>query len=503
VAAALFVLAALALPLAGQEEPAPPEGPGASGRTESEEPALPEGLGASRPAKTEEPALPPGLGPVQESAARAPEGVEEPPLPAGLGEKPPAAGEEEAGGSRLRLPAGLNGFWELRAGARTQEDEYEKDGSIGETRLQLEYERSRAGTSVKATADFLYDRVAEEHEIDLEEGEGWFDLREASISATPVDFMDIKLGRQILTWGTGDFLFLNDLFPKDWNSFFIGRDDEYLKAPSDAVKASFFSDAANLDVVYTPRVDADRFIDGRRISYWNGGLGRRAGRDAPVDAARPDDWFQDDEAAVRLFRNIRGWELALYGYKGFWKSPGGTDPVSGKATFPELAVFGASVRGAVGKGIGNAEVAYYDSEEDGDGDDPLVRNSELRLLVGYEQEVAKDFTAGVQYYLEHMMDHDEYERSLPAGSPAADENRSVFTLRLTKLLMSQNLKLSLFTFYSPTDEDAYLRPKAHYKIDDHWSVEAGGNVFLGEEEHTFFGQFEDNTNVYAATRYGF
>ena len=50
----------------------------------------------------------------------------------------------------------------------------------------------------------------------------------------------------------GDLLFINDLFPKDWVSFFVGRDDEYLKAPSDSLKASFFNELFNLDFVYTP-----------------------------------------------------------------------------------------------------------------------------------------------------------------------------------------------------------------------------------------------------------
>ena len=97
----------------------------------------------------------------------------------------------------------------------------------------------------------------------------------------------ITLGRQILTWGTGDLVFINDLFPKDWVSFFIGRDVEYLKAPSDALKVSAFSGWANLDLVYTPRFDADRFIDGRRLSFFNTGRGRLTGRDAVVLVERP------------------------------------------------------------------------------------------------------------------------------------------------------------------------------------------------------------------------
>jgi hypothetical protein len=102
-----------------------------------------------------------------------------------------------------------------------------------------------------------------------------------------------------------------------------------------------------------------------------------------------------------------------------------------------------------------------------------------------------------------MMDYAEYESSLPSGAAQKDEYRHVLTFRLTKLMMNQNLRLSLFTYYSPSDEDAYFRPKVHYKVSDRWAVEAGGNIFTGKDNHTFFGQFKDNTNAYAGSRYSF
>jgi len=393
------------------------------------------------------------------------------------------------------LPFSLHGFLEARAGLRTQDDPAQsKDLSIGEPRLQLELGHALDWAEFKVKADFLYDGV-------LEEGQA--DLREANFLLTPLDFADVKIGRQVLTWGTGDLIFINDLFPKDWQSFFVGRDDEYLKAPSDAVKVSLFLDAADLDVVCVPRFDPDRFIRGERLSYWSDALGRRAGRDNEVHADEPDDWFSDFEWAARLSRNVRGYELAAYGYTGFWKSPGGQDAGTGRATFPDLAVYGASVRGTVGRGIGNLEAGYYHSRDDAGGKDPLVKNGELRFLAGYEREVARDLTGAVQYYLEHVMDYGDYRRTLPAGVRPRDEDRHVVTLRLTQLLMNQNLKCSIFTYYSPSDDDAHFRPKVHYKISDDWSAEAGANVFVGSRDNTFFGQFEKNTNVYAGLRWSF
>lgn len=413
---------------------------------------------------------------------------------------PSAQGEEpEPSGFSLRdtldrLPFRLSGFLESRSGIRTQNDRRQsKDGTIGETRLQLELDKAFDWVDLKLKTDLLYDAVLEEGDVD------W---REANV-LLPFDFADVKIGRQVLTWGTGDLLFVNDLFPKDWQSFFIGRHDEYLKGPSDAVKASFFTDVVNLDLVYVPRFNPDCYIDGERLSYWSDALDRRAGEDDRVRDVERDDWFHDFEGALRVFKNFGGYEVAAYCYDGYWKSPAGMDPDTGQATFPSLSVYGASVRGPVGKGIGNLEVGYYDSRDDQGGDDPLVRNGEVRALIGYEQEIARDFTMGLQYYLEVMMDYGDYKRTLPAAIHARDEDRHVVTLRLTRLLLNQNLRLSLFAYYSPSDRDAYLRPKVHYKISDHWSAELGANVFLGSDPYTFFGQFENDSNVYLGARWAF
>lgn len=492
--------------VAAQEPPLPAGLEGGASST-GEEPRLPDGLGASptggaAEGASTEPGLPEGLGEAS-PAAPANASSAEPDLPIGLEAAEREKAQSAEGPTAPKLPFDLSGFAEARGGLRVDNDPYEKDCSLGEARFQLEAEKQVSLASFKVRADFLYDPVSDHHRIDLEDGSGFVDLREANVALTPFEFMDIKAGRQILTWGTGDMIFINDLFPKDWNSFLLGRDAEYLKAPSDAVKASAYSDLANLNLVYTPRFDADRYVDGRRISYWNDMLGRRAGRDAVVRAERPDRWFHDDEIAARLYRNVSGYELAAYAYDGFWKSPAGFDPARGKATFPKLSAYGASARGNFLKGIANIEGGYYDSRDDRNGDDPMIQNSQMRILGGYEQEVAQDFTVGAQYYIERMMKYGAYRRALPPGMRRDDEYRHVVTLRLTKLLMNQNLTLSLFTFYSPSDGDAYLRPNINYKIDDHWTVEAGGNLFIGEEDYTFFGQFEKNSNVYAALRFSF
>lgn len=465
-----------------------------------EQPALPPGLAPAPPADTV-PALPPGLD--NPDAPTLPPGLgetpPEPALPPGLGAPSnevdgPAASAEK---TRLtdKLPPWLHGYWETRMGMRTRRDPGQPgDMSLGETRLQLEGRKAWKKATLDVTADFYGDAVTEQ---------GEFDLRQFRFTFSPVESVDVRVGRQILTWGTGDLLFINDLFPKDWQSFFLGRDQEYLKAPSDALKVGWYPGWLNFEVVYTPRFDRDRFIRGERVTYFSPLFGP-SGQDRQVQSSPPNDWFEDDEIALRIYRRAGNFEVAAYGYQGYWKSPGGQTFLPFEATHPRLNVYGASARGPVGKGLLNLEVGYYDSRDDRSGANFGVNNSELRLLIGYERELAKEFTGTFQYYVEHMLDYDAYAASpLFEVFPRRDEDRHVFTLRFTKLLMDQNLMLSLFTYYSPSDQDAYVRPRASYKVNDQWTIEAGGNVFLGEEEHTFFGQFESTTNVYAAARFSF
>jgi hypothetical protein len=387
----------------------------------------------------------------------------------------------------------LNGFVEARNGWRLDRDQDEKDASIAEVRGQLELNKDLAWASFNMKTDFNGDLVEEKLDTSL---------RELNISASPLDNMDIIAGRQILTWGTGDLLFINDLFAKDWKSFFIGRDDEYLKAPSDALKTSLFFADVNLDLVYIPLFNGSNFVDGDRLSYWHGLQGKIGDRSLTIQDENLNRFGRDSEFAARLSKNIGSLELALYAYNGFWQTPEGVNPANYNLIHPRLSVFGFSARQPLGGGIANIEAGYYDSEDHA-GDDPFIRNSEVRLLTGFEHELGSDFTGAVQYYLEWKQDYDDYVRNLMPGSIKADEYRSLLTMRLTKLMMQQNLTLGVFVYYSPSDNDVYLRPKAKYKINDQWTAEVGGNIFAGANDYTFWGQFADNTNLYASLRWSF
>lgn len=400
--------------------------------------------------------------------------------------------EEQSGNS-------WHGFIEAALGGRLQEDAAVNgqfaaldDATLADLRLRLETTGFIGDNRYALKADLSADGIEQGVRVDL---------REASYTFSASESTDVKLGQQILTWGTGDLVFLNDLFSKDWQSFFAGRDTEYLKAPVAAAKASYYGESASLELVWIPVFTSDRYINGERFSWFSPQVGGNvAAPSGRIDAKDPENSFANGEFAARIAGNADSTEWALYGYRGFQKQPNALD-VNGQPVFTRLDVLGASVRGNLGTGLANAELALH-MAEDSAGNDPMKPNDQFRFLLGYEREILPKLTLGLQYYLEQTLDYSALTAaSASPYNPA--QYRYLYTTRLNYRMWQDNLTWSLFAFYSPSDDDHFIRPSVTYRYSDNLNMVIGANFFDGEKAHTFFGQFEDASNIYGRIRYAF
>ena len=379
-------------------------------------------------------------------------------------------------------PWQLTGFSEYAIGGFTQQKTLNTDLSLNELRIQQEVNYSSDDFVFSGTGFVIYDDVLSS--VDAQ-------FRELQLSFSATSDIDFNLGRQIITWGTGDYLFLNDLFAKDWQSFFSGRHDDYLKAPNDAIRVTSYFDQWSVDVVFIPEFTANDFLIGERFSFYSPQTGRNI---APENKLMVSETNQS-QYALRLARQYGSSDVAFYAYKGFWNDPVGIHTDTSKGIFfPKLSIVGASVITPVGKGIFNMEAAFYNSGTYQDNQQGIVPENQVRFLMGYLQEVAKNLTASLQYYLEH----NSHYRS--ASLTANSQNRHLVTARFTYTSFQQKLNSSLFIFYSPTDNDGYFRPSISYRVNDTFQYSFGGNVFWGRNNHTFFGQHQENTNLWLRMR---
>jgi hypothetical protein len=169
--------------------------------------------------------------------------------------------------------------------------------------------------------------------------------------------------------------------------------------------------------------------------------------------------------------------------------------------YPRLSVYGSSLQKAGLGSILSLEYGYNDSRQDRTGTNPMIPNSFHKLLIGLQRQGWRDLTNSLQIYGEYMSRFDQYQRSVPEEFPKQKQFRALLTMRLTQLLRYQTWKLSLFTFYSPTDRDYFLIPEIQYKFSDKLWLAMGGNIFGGKEKTTFFGQLNKNDNFYSVLRY--
>ncbi len=357
-----------------------------------------------------------------------------------------------------------------------------------EERAQVKLDASSGAWRLLAKGDLAWDHLGRKDQSELREG--YVDYAAGN--------WDLRAGRQVITWGLGDLVFVNDVFPKDHEALFAGRPLEYLKRGVDAVKLGVYPAFASFELVLAPGFSESRIPDARRFHLYD---------PMPMVASRETLKPGQGDAGLRIYRDIAGWDAALYFYRGFQRTPSMRPdsmlaPTKITYFYPQLSTYGASASGRVGEGVLSLQAALYDSRQDRAGNDFAVPNSQTRLLAGYQIQPLEDTSLGFQYYAETMHDYAAYLAALPAGFPLDKRWSHTVTARLTQFFLHQTLRLSMYAAYNATNGDRYLNPELRYSFTARVWGAVGANVFGGKPEGQF-GQLSRDDNLYLQLRYEF
>src|SRR3990172_1666095 len=353
---------------------------------------------------------------------------------------------------------------------------------FNEQRLQVKFDDTLAGANVFGKLDVANDTAL---------GDTLHEVRELYVDNN-WSSASIRAGRQIISWGVGDLLFINDVFPKNFNALFSGQPIEYLKRGSDAIKLDIYPRWGNVEFVVA-QFRADITPDPRRFII----------EGVPATTPRTDDVPTDGEAAIKLSRMIGNWDAAAYAYRGYFRAPAFTANGGALAgRHPRLNTVGASLVGPGLGGVISAEIGYYDSVEDRTGTDAATDNNQTKALIGYTRAIAEDTTLGAQFFVEYLDDYSGYRQSLPTGATPRDRSKETATVRFTQRYLRQTLTFNVFGFWGVSDRDSYVIPSLRYAFTDKLIGEIGANIFSGRASGTF-GSLDRNDNVYAFFRYSF
>ena len=357
-----------------------------------------------------------------------------------------------------------------------------------EERAQLKLDATGGAWRALVKGDVAYDHLGRQDETELREG--YVDYAAGN--------WELRVGRQVITWGLGDLVFVNDVFPKDHQALFAGRPLEYLKRGVDALKFGAYPEFASFELVVAPGFRESRIPDAGRFWLYD---------PMPAVANRETVKPGQGDVGLRVYRDIAGYDATLYLYSGVQRTPSMRPDSMAAPTkityfYPRLSVYGASLSGRAGEGVLSLEAAYYDSRQDRSGGDFSIPNSQTRLLAGYQIQPAADLSLGFQYYVEYLYQYAAYRAALPAGFPVEKQWNPTVTLRMTQMLMHQTLRLSVYALHSLGNGDDFINPEIRYSFTDRLSGAAGAN-FFGGKPWGQFGQLSQDDNAYLQLRYEF
>lgn len=403
------------------------------------------------------------------------------------------------------FPLEIQGFVEVERGARLGESTYRDETwmlSNIRARLKTSKQTEKGGFHLKL--DFINDEILKSSEVEI---------REARLRYSPSDLVDFSIGKQVSTWGVGDLLFINDLFPKNWVNLFLGRDQESLKDTSNSIRITTYLENWTADLIWTPEFSPDTTPNGCRFTVFDPNLGKPTAQrnqcGKTTKLPEQNDTTENGEIALRLKTRMGSQEVALYGYNGFWKSPKGLklnpDTQTLESFYPRRGAYGFSSEGQWGPGVFFFEAGHYLSYEDLDGTNPLIENSAARLLLGYRYTFLASSTFAVQTMSEKMLNYEKYQESVPPTLEEKEEVRNTYTFRFTQTAQQETLKASCFVYHRPEDRDDYLRCWLSKRLDDNFDITAGGNFFSGDKKYLDrdFAMLREDDNAYVRFKYVF
>lgn len=308
-------------------------------------------------------------------------------------------------------------------------------------------------------------KVLSDYEFDGELGEVW-------VHGALLDWVDLKVGRQIVIWGRSESLRVLDVLnPLDNRE--PGRVDiEDLRLPVGMVRADAYQELWggdwSLSAIVIPELRFDR----------NPPVGSDF-NPATIEFQkdRPRD-FKDTEVAGSITALYRGWDFTLNG-AWFWNDfprfkASASPPGSPRLVYDRLWMVGASGNYTTGPWLLKAEGAYLD----GFRYDDRSKKSRIDILLGIEYYGISNVSISIEATNRHLFD---YVPELIQSPYFTRKNRQEIAFRYTQNFLNEKLEitgLAVLIGYDGRD-GSIVRISADYDLRD--ALTAGIGILLYQQ----------------------
>ncbi len=323
------------------------------------------------------------------------------------------------------------------------------------------------------------------------------ELREAYVDYTSGSW-GIRAGRQIITWGQADGIWITDLLsPSDYTEF-LARDFDDIRIPVNSAKLKFFKNNFSNELVYVTTFEP--FILAKQGSPWafTGGIPQNIPTTL-VTGTEPAKDLRNGEIANRTTFYTSGIDFSIVGLYTWNKLP--TFQIlpsdSGIQVTPHyyrLPVAGFDFTKMLGTFVFRGEFATYFNEfYQSNQNVNMVKRNSINCFIGADWMPGNDWMFSMQIYNKSIL---KYTKDIQA-----DDKTFLSSLLITKKLFRNTLSLSALAFYDIDSETMFSRSSAEYSLSDNIKLTIGFDGFNGNKG--LYGQFHNNDEVWFKAKYSF
>ena len=320
------------------------------------------------------------------------------------------------------------------------------------------------------------------------------------------DKFDLRVGKQQIIYGKAEGVFITDVVsPKDLSEFLLPDFDE-IRMGVTAAKLSFYAGNNTIEATWIPVFTPTRMPGQGSVwqpvmpfslqpefdystaqitpSFGNSELFLRfSSIGSKIDYELVAGTFYNDDPAFHLTRQVN-------------PSNGQLTGIIARPAYHRLSMAGGSFSLPIGPLVIRSEGGYYAGRyfqtETPSFADANVRKDYLHYMAGLDFTVA-GIRLSTQIIQEFIPDYEE--------GMLNDEIETTMTFLAKKDFLREKLWIEFFTYAGINTSDALIRPKLTWSFADGFDIQAGANIFTGDEGR--FGQFNANDMLYAKLKFSF
>ena len=345
-------------------------------------------------------------------------------------------------------PFQFNGFVDTYHAVQTQ---HPHDFTTSRTRLRAELRVDYENTYLFTSLNGVHNSILEDR-TGVQLQEAYFNYQN--------DLVEFKAGHQIVVWGVADGLRVTDLIsPVDYTEFMSSDYDDMRMAVDE------LPEKASIDFPEGPDAKFKNGDFGTRISFFLSNL------DFSISALHTHN-----QSPVSVVEPVSMDSVVIHGIH------------------ETMTMFGGDLSMPVGELVLRAEIAEYFGEALGYANSlDYARKNTFNALGGIDWYAGDNWTFMVQYLHKYIAG---YSHNL-----AAEKNSSEMTFRISKELLNNTLKLSLYGVFDIDNLGYYGRASGDYSVTDQVMLSLGYDHFGGKRGQ--LAGYKKNREIWAKAKYYF